>query len=62
MALGFSPLTLNESKGGEIMSDYEIIHLVIMIASLVLTAIKFGRDIKRQEETLKAKPPSSANW
>ena len=31
MALGFSPLTLNKSKGGEIMSDYEIIHLVIMI-------------------------------
>ena len=45
MALGFSPLTLNKSKGGEIMSDYEIIHLVIMIASLVLTAIKFGCDL-----------------
>ena len=62
MALGFSPLTLNKSKGGEIMSDFEIILLVIMIASLVLTAIKFGRDLQVQEETLKAKPPSSANW
>ena len=50
MALGFSPLTLNKSKGGEIMSDYEIIHLVIMIASLVLKAIKFGRDMKDKKK------------
>ncbi|MCI5662646.1 MAG: hypothetical protein MR371_10470 [Clostridia bacterium] len=42
MALGFSPLMLNKSKGGEIMSDFEIIYLVIMIASLVLQAIQFG--------------------
>ena len=33
MALGFSLLMLNKSKGGEIMSDFEIIYLVIMIAS-----------------------------
>ena len=49
MALGFSPLTLNKSKGGEIMSDYEIIHLVMMIASLVLQAIQFGRSSKNKK-------------
>ena len=50
MALGFSPLTLNKSKGGEIMSDFEIISVVIMIASLVLTAIKFGCDLSRKKK------------
>lgn len=44
MALGFSPLMLNKSKGGEIMSDFEIISVVVMIASLVLKAIQFGRN------------------
>ena len=44
MALGFSPLTLDKSKGGEIMSDFEIISVVVMIASLVLKAIQFGRN------------------
>ena len=39
------------------MSDFEIISVVIMIASLVLKAIKFGRDMK-----VKARPPSSADW
>ena len=33
MALGFSPLMLNKSKGGEIMSDFEIISVVIMVIS-----------------------------
>ena len=28
------------------MSDFEIISVAIMIASLVLKAIKFGRDMK----------------
>ena len=37
-------LTPNKSEGGEIMSDFEIISVVIMVASLVLKAIKFGRD------------------
>ena len=36
MALGFSPLMLSKSKGGEIMYDFEIITMVTMIASLVL--------------------------
>ena len=49
MALGFSPLTLNKSKGGEIMSDLEIISVVIMIASLVLKAIQFGRGSKNKK-------------
>ena len=49
MALGFSPLTLNKSKGGEIMSDFEIISVVIMIASLVLKAIQFGRSSKNKK-------------
>ena len=44
MALDFSPLTLYKSKGGEIMTDFEIISVVIMIASFVLKAIQFGRD------------------
>ena len=49
MALGFSPLN-TKVEGGEIMSDFEIISLVIMIASLVLNAIKFGRDIKSKKK------------
>ena len=32
------------------MSDFEIISLVIMIASLVLNAIKFGRGIKSKKK------------
>ena len=44
MALGFSPLMHNKSRGGEIMSDFEIISVVVMIASLVLKAIQFGRN------------------
>ena len=47
MALGFSPLN-TKVEGGEIMSDFEIISVVIMIASLVLKAIKFGRDTKNK--------------
>ncbi len=50
MALGFSPLMLNKSKGGEIMSDFEIISVVVMIASLVLKAIQFGRDSKNKKK------------
>ena len=43
MALGFSPLN-TKVEGGEIMSDFEIISVVILIVSLVLKVIKFGRD------------------
>ena len=43
MALGFSPLN-TKVEGGEIMSDFEIISVVILIVSLVLKAIKFCRD------------------
>ena len=43
MALGFSPLNTKVERG-EIMTDFEIISVVIMVASLVLKAIKFGRD------------------
>ena len=50
MALGFSPLMLYKSKGGEIMTDFEIISVVIMIASLVLKAISFGRDIGNKKK------------
>mgnify|MGYP004589871575 FL=1 len=50
MALGFSPLMLNRSKGGEIMSDFEILYLVIMITSLVLQAIQFGRSSKSKKK------------
>ena len=49
MALGFSPLN-TKVEGGEIMSDFEIISVVIMIASLVLKAIKFGRDMKDKKK------------
>ena len=88
MALGFSPLN-TKVEGGEIMSDFEIISVVIMIATGAAAQIfdlnrqRFllsknsetsgfrppciERDQIRsrhqeQEETLKAKPPSSANW
>ena len=50
MALGFSPLMLNKSKGGEIMSDFEIISVVVMIASLVLKAIQFGRNSNNRKK------------
>ena len=49
MALGFSPLTLNKSEGGEIMTDFEIISVVIMVASLVLIAIQFGRSLNKKK-------------
>ena len=45
MALGFSPLN-TKVEGG----DFEIISVVIMIASLVLKAIKFGRDTKNKKK------------
>mgnify|MGYP000175750551 CR=1 FL=1 len=45
MALGFSPLN-TKVEGGEIMSDFERLYLVIMIISLVLAAIQIGRDGK----------------
>ena len=32
------------------MSDFEIISVVIMVASLVLKAIKFGRDGKKKKK------------
>ena len=49
MALGFSPLN-TKVEGGGIMSDYEILSLVIMILSLVLKAIQFGRDSKNKKK------------
>ena len=49
MALGFSPLVLNKSEGGEIMTDFEIISVVIMVASLVLKAIQFGRSLNKKK-------------
>ena len=50
MALGFSPLMLNNSKGGEIMTDFEMLYLVIMIASLVLKAIQLGRSSNNKKK------------
>ena len=49
MALGFSPLMLNKSEGGEIMTDFEIISMVVMIASLVLKAISFGSSLNKKK-------------
>ena len=49
MALGFSPLN-TKVEGGEIMSDFEIISVVIMIASLVLQAIQFSRSSKSKKK------------
>ena len=49
MALGFSPLN-TKVEGGEIMSDFEIVSVVIMVASLVLKAIKFGRDMNDKKK------------
>ena len=48
MALGFSSLN-TKVRGGEIMSDFEIISAVVMIISLVLKAIKFGRELNRKK-------------
>lgn len=32
------------------MTDFEIISVIVMIASLVLNAIKFGRDTKNKKK------------
>ena len=48
MALGFSPLD-TKVEGGEIMTDFEIISVVIMVASLVLKAIQFGRGLNKKK-------------
>ena len=48
MALGFSPLD-TKVEGGEIMTDFEIISVVVMIASLVLKAISFGRSLNKKK-------------
>ena len=50
MALGFSPLMCNKSGGGEIMTDFEMLYLVIMIASLVLKALQFGRNSNNKKK------------
>ena len=50
MALGFSTLMRNKSKGGEIMTDFEMLYLVIMIASLVLNAIQLGRNSNNKKK------------
>ena len=49
MALGFSPLN-TKVEGGEIMTDFEIVSVVIMIASLVLKAIQFGRGLNNKKK------------
>ena len=48
MALGFSPLD-TKVEGGEIMTDFEIISVVVMIASLVLKAIQFDRSLNKRK-------------
>ena len=50
MALGFAPLKLYESKGGDVMSDFEMLSLFCMILSLVLVAIELGRNIGNQNK------------
>ena len=42
MALGFQPPMLYKSKGGGIMSDFEIFSVVFMVASIVLGAVELG--------------------
>lgn len=49
MPLGFSPLN-TKVEGGEIMTDFKIISVVIMASSLVLNAIKFGRGGKGKKK------------
>ena len=44
MALGFFTSDAYESKGGDTMTDFEIIYLVILVATLVLAAVDFGRN------------------
>ena len=50
MALGFQPPMLYKSKGGGIMSDYEIIDIVTTILSLVMTAIILGCKISDKKK------------
>ena len=50
MALGFSSLMLNKSRGGEIMTDFEMLYLVIMIASLVLKKIQLDRSSNNKKK------------
>ena len=39
-----------ESKGGDVMSDFEMLSLFCMIVSLVLVAIELGRNIGNQNK------------
>lgn len=39
----------NESKGGEIMTDFEIVYLIVLIPSLVLQSILLGYTIKNKK-------------
>ena len=39
----------NESKGGEIMTDFEIVYLIVLITSLVLQSILISYTIKNKK-------------
>ena len=49
MALGFSPLTHNESEGGGIMSEMTVIQVMLLICSLMCSvatmAYRLGKDM-----------------
>ena len=49
MALGFSPLTHNESEGGGIMSELTLLQVMLVICSLVCNvasmAYRLGKDV-----------------
>ena len=49
MALGFSPLTHNESEGGGVMSDMTVIQVMLLICSLMCNvasmAYRLGKDM-----------------
>ena len=49
MALGFSPLTHNESEGGGIMSDMACVQVMLLICSLMCSvatmAYRLGKDM-----------------
>ena len=49
MALGFSPLTHNESEGGGVMSDMTVLQVMLVICSLVCNvasmAYRLGKDV-----------------
>ena len=41
-----SPLALQKLGGGDLMTDFEIFSMIVMVLTLVIAAYKLGKDSK----------------